>query len=222
MKILGKVDEDDKSDTRLVCKEFTDIQLNFMCFKFVYYNFYCDEESLKKLAEFPETAKRFRDVRIDMDDGGRENIFNDVYPDAENKTGLADFLSGLPGIKEFCFKDPTKSQQVEVADDKLPSCENLGKLEIPQSVANIFAKATKLRYLYLVGPLKETLLINNSCLNELHIQFDENTLIPPVLNGSFPSVKKFSVETSSKWLSEFKMTFIYNGISTIIIIFFKQ
>ena len=198
MKILEKVDKREKSATRLVCKEFADIQLNFMCFKYLYYN--CDrcEESLKKIAELPETAKRFSDVRIDLVDGGREDFFNDVYPDAENKKGLADFLSGLPGIKEFCFKDPTNSQQVEVADDKLPSCENLVQLEIPQSVANIFVKATKLRYLYLVGPLNETLLTNNSCLNELHIQFDENTLIPPALNGSFPSVKELSVETSSK------------------------
>ena len=196
MKILGKVDEDDKSDTRLVCKEFADIQLNFMCFSFVYYNFFRDEDSLKQLVELPETAKRFSDVRIDINDGGRENFFDDVYPDAENKKGLADFLSGLPGIKEFCFKDPTNSPQEKVADDELPSCENLVKLDIPQSVANIFVKATKLRYLYLVGLLNETLFTNNSCLTVLHIQLNEFTLTPPVLNGSFPSVKELSVETN--------------------------
>ena len=168
-----------------------------MCLKFVYNSFDRTQESLKKIAELPETAKRFSDVRIDMDDGGREAFFNDVYPGADNKKGLADFMSGLPGIKEFRFKDQANRQQKEVAAETLPSCDNLVKLEIPQSVANIFVKATKLRYLYFVGPLNETLLTNNLCLTELHIQFDENTVIPPVLNGSFPSVKELTVQPNA-------------------------
>ena len=54
----------------------------------------------------------------------------------------------------------------------------------------------QVHFLYMKGSLDEDLLTNNPHLEVLHVKFDDDLIIPPVLHRSFPSVKELRLKTN--------------------------